>query len=66
MLNAHVITPLSPAELANSRIRALVSGARGRALTPTERERYALLLDEYHSARQAESQERVREIAAAA
>jgi hypothetical protein len=55
MLNAHIMTPLSPAELANSRIRALVSGARGRALTPSERERYALLLDEYLAARHAAS-----------
>lgn len=66
MLNAHVLTPLSPAELANSRIRALVSGARGRALTPSERERYALLLDAYLSARRAESRARTQEMAAAA
>lgn len=66
MLNAHVVTPLSPAELANSRIRALVSGARGRALTPSERERYALLLDAYLSARSAESRAHVQELAAAA
>ncbi|MEY9873570.1 hypothetical protein ABH931_003059 [Streptacidiphilus sp. MAP12-33] len=66
MLNAHVITPLSRSELANSRIRALVSGARGRALTPSERERYALLLDEYHTARRIEGRARVREIAVAA
>ena len=66
MLNAHVLTPLSPAELANARIRALVSGARGRALTPSERERYALLLDAYLSARSAESRAHAQEIAAAA
>jgi hypothetical protein len=66
MLNAHVLTPLSPAELANARIRALVSGARGRALTPSERERYALLLDAYLAARGAESRAHAQEIAAAA
>jgi hypothetical protein len=65
MLNAHVLTSLSPAELANARIRALVSGARGRALTPSERERYALLLDAYLSARRTESRAYVQEIAAA-
>ncbi|MBF9071262.1 hypothetical protein [Streptacidiphilus fuscans] len=52
----NVITPLSRADLANNRIRALLARARGRRLTASERDLYTRLVDEYLAARTAANQ----------
>ncbi|MEY9845023.1 hypothetical protein [Streptacidiphilus sp. MAP5-3] len=52
----NVITPLSRADLANNRIRALLARARGRRLTTSERDLYTRLVNEYLAARNAANQ----------
>ncbi|WP_037607291.1 hypothetical protein [Streptacidiphilus rugosus] len=54
MLNVDTVTVLSPADLANARIRALLAGASRRGLDADERLLYGRLVDEYLLARQRE------------